>query len=594
MTKVAFIQFLLALIFVTSGYAQKVKYKDIFGLLSTKQYEAAEPFLKKYLVENDDNPNAFLYMGIILQEKSIKEDILKRTQRTISLMDSSVLYLDKAYKTITEKEVKRNDEYYQIYNRRDLRTGEFGVKLSDIQYDLEKRMEGQRERIDRVKMVKYYFVLADSLYRGSQKLYEAIQSAYPGEKEFYLRADDATLNRLKQLESRYDSSKKAFDNYKGSLQTVGKTGYNQALITEEIKNLKTDGISKANFFDDEVKVWDYKKFSEGARQIIEKEIFPMRDHLVEYDIEINKLREKLKTDSVSVKNDLTALIDKLLSEKLKRFDADPLPMDVFSLKMADLTYRSTRIESKQSKDITNVQALLNQVKQEGIYLARLDSISHKLMNSDLDKRAEDYQHFITNTYSNTIVLKSYIKALGEYADRERRKLDEVLKKREAALSWLKNGADSIPLFKGEGNSRFKPLLVENEKYTAGLAYTDSLNATGYFYTITPTRVPDVKVAFEVDKPNFKLSRLASIGALTYADPSGQVFYVLAYSNKPNKENKFAATLAKIYRSDGLAWNMTYSITFIPNQITFKQETGELTIEGNGVFMVVDKGGKVLK
>lgn len=593
MTKSALIQFLLLIVFFTSANAQKVKYKDIFGLLNTKQYEAAEPFLKKYLIENDDNPNAFLYMGIIYQEKSLKEDVLRKTQRTISLMDSSILYLDKAYKTITEKEVKKNDEYYQIYNRRDLRTGEFGVKLSDIQYDLEKRMEGQRERIDRVKMVKHYFVQADSLYRGTQRLYVQLQQAYPGEKEFYLRADENTLNQLKRIESRYDSCRKAFENYKGSLPTVGKTGYNQAMILADIKNLKTDGATPADFYKDEIQAWDFKKFAEGARQIIEKEIFPMRDHLVEYDIEINKLREKLKTDSVSVKNDLTALIDKLLLEKLLRFDKDPLPMDVFQVKMADLTYRSTVIENKKSKDSTNVQVLVNQVKLEQQNLSRLDSLAEKLMASDLDKRAEDYQHFITNTYSNTIVLKSYIKALAEFADREKRQLDEKMKIREESLRWLLNTPDSVPLYAAEGNA-YKPLFVENEKYTVGLHFKDSVTAAGYFFTITPTRVPDVKITFEVDKPNFKLAQLPMAKALVYADPSGQVFYVLVYSGKATKDNKYGASLAKIYRSDGLAWNMNYSLSFVPNSISFKQETGELTIQNEAIFTIVDKNGKVLK
>ena len=49
--------------------AQKVKYKDLIVLLTSKQYEKAEPFLKRYLKENDDNPNAYLYMGIVFQEK---------------------------------------------------------------------------------------------------------------------------------------------------------------------------------------------------------------------------------------------------------------------------------------------------------------------------------------------------------------------------------------------------------------------------------------------------------------------------------------------------------------------------------------------
>src|SRR5689334_2332083 len=167
-----FVFFLLLISVFSDAYGQKVKYKDIFALLNSKQYEQAEPFLKRYLKENDDNPNAYLFMGLIFQEKSAKNDVLKATRAGIQNMDSAIMFYDKTLKTITDKEVRRNDEYYQMYNRRDLRTGEFGVKLSDIQFDLQKKIEGLKERIDRVKMVKYHFTLADSLYKRANALYK--------------------------------------------------------------------------------------------------------------------------------------------------------------------------------------------------------------------------------------------------------------------------------------------------------------------------------------------------------------------------------------------------------------------------------------
>ncbi|HYG17940.1 MAG TPA: hypothetical protein VD816_03390 [Ohtaekwangia sp.] len=590
--KVALIKVTVLFFFVSSAYGQKIKYKDIFGLLSTKQYEAAEPFLKKYLQENTDNPNAFLYMGIIYQDKSSRQDILKNTGLATALMDSAVFFYQKAYSSLTEKEVKRNDEYYQVYNRRDLRTGEFGVKLSDIQFDLEKKMEGLRERIDRVKMVKHYFALADSLYTRSRRSYTALRQAYPSEKQLYLRADETTLQALTALALRYDSSMKAFETYKASSSNLGKTGYNQVMTKNDIVKYETDGATPANFYQDDLQVWDYRKFADQARLVIEKEIMPMREHLVTYDVEINKLREKLNQDSVSVKNDLTSLIEKILAEQLKKYDSDPLPIEVFSLKIADLEYRSALLEDKKQSDSSNVRTALQRVNEQSRYLKKLDSIASKMMAEDIDKKAEDYKSFIANTYSNTVVLKSYVKALKEFAEREKRTVDEKLKACSESLRWLVSAPDSVPLFYDAARSKFKPLLIVDEQYTTGLLFNDTTNAQGYFYSITPSRVPDIRATFPLEKGSFRYSRAPVTRSLLYADPAGQIFFVLIYGEKAGKENKYPATLAKIYRSDGLAWSNNYAVSFLPREISFKPETGELTIKADAHQAVIDKNGKM--
>ncbi|HNH59981.1 MAG TPA: hypothetical protein PLS80_08155 [Cyclobacteriaceae bacterium] len=147
--------FLLFLLFSTvalnSAVGQKVKYKDIYALLNTKQYEQAEPFLKAYLKENTDNSNAYLFMGTIYQEKITNDDILIQTDRAIQHMDSAILFYDKTLKLLTDKELRKNKEYYESYNKRDLSTGEFGVKLDYVQFDLEKRISGLKEQIDKIK-----------------------------------------------------------------------------------------------------------------------------------------------------------------------------------------------------------------------------------------------------------------------------------------------------------------------------------------------------------------------------------------------------------------------------------------------------------
>jgi hypothetical protein len=435
--------------------------------------------------------------------------------------------------------------------------------------------------------------MADTAYKRANLIYASLRKAYPSERQLFLRADESTLKDLASLKNLFDSCTNAFESYKSASSSLGRTGYNQNIALAEISDFAADGLTGADFYKDDLKLWDYRKFSEKSKHIIEKEIIPMRSHLITYDIEINKLREKLNTDSVSVRNDLTKLIDVLLYEQLQRYDPEPLPMDVFGMKTADLEYRSSLLEHWQVKDSADVHYRLSLVNTELKYLNKLDSIASKLATSDIDQKAIDYGYFITNTYSNTIVLHSYIKALKEYAEREQRIKKEELIKAQDALNWIIDGADSIPAKTDITDKRHKPLFVEDDNYTVGLVYKDSLNAEGYFYAITPSRLAGSKFNFTVDKPSFKESRFPNTKSLTYADPLGHIYYVLIFSERANKE-KYPATLAKIYSSDGLAWSNNITLGFIPSEISFKPETSELTIKDGTNQLLIDKNGKVLK
>ena len=331
MTKFGLIQFLLLLL-VSPTFGQKVKYKDIYALLSTKQYEQAEPFLKAYLRENTDNPNAFLFMGHIHYERGMRADVLRESPRALAHMDSAITFYDQTVKTLDDREVRRNKEYYESYNRRDLRTGEFGVKLSDIQFDLQKRVEGLKERLDRVRMVKHFFDVADTTYQAANALYMTLRKTYGSSTRLYLRADENTLKDLSALAGRFESAMKAFGQYKAALASLGKTGYNQEVSLTDIGDFARDGATVADLYQNEVKWWNYGKFATESKEIIEQEILPTRQHLVTYDMEINKLRDRLGRDSVSVRSDLTKLIDRMLDNQLKKYDPEPLPMTVFALK----------------------------------------------------------------------------------------------------------------------------------------------------------------------------------------------------------------------------------------------------------------------
>lgn len=589
MTKIGLIQFLL-LFLISAAYGQKVKYKDIYALLSTKQFEQAEPFLKSYLKETADNPNAFLFMGSIFQEKASRNDVLKQTPAALANMDSAILYYDKAYKSIDEREVRKNKDYYQSYNRRDLRTGEFGVKLSDIQFDIEKKIEALRERIDKVKMVKYYFALADSTYRRSNALFLSLQKRYPARNQLYLRADENTIADLKMLSVRFDSCTKAFERYLAANATAGKTGYQQRVTLAAIGDFRKDGRDIADLYQEEVKWWDYKTFADDALEVIEKEILPMRKHLIAYDLEINKLRGKLKADSVSVRNDLTKLIDRLLYDQLKKFDPQPLPTTVFALKSAELAYRSMKIEHAPLRDSSDLHLQIRLLQQEAKLLSELDSTAQKLSDENIDAKALDYADFVSSAYNSVAELKRFVRTLKDFGAAEQRENGPRLAASMRALNYIVDGSDTIPLIDSPA-SKFRPLVVTPENFTVGVSTRDTTQLQGYFYTITASRRADVKAYFPLDKSVMDMSNVAATRGLSYADASGQIYYLLIYRESAQQEN-LAATLAKIYRSDGLAWRLDCPLSFAPNELLVSADTGDLLIRNGSLQVVVDKNGKV--
>jgi hypothetical protein len=597
MNSKALITGFLIITFSSAVFGQKIKYKDLFVLLNAKSPDA-EPYLKKYLKLNDDNPNAYLFMGMIFQEKAAKQDVLKQTDEALVQFDSAVYFFDKSSQIMTEKEVSKNKDYYQMYSRRDMRTGEFGVKFSDVKLDIETRTKDIKERSAKIKVLKSSFVAAEKYYKNSQNAFLAIQKAYPGLKELYLRADDSLHTKLIHLTAVFDSCRTSFTDYKTTLEELGKTGYNQDLDFVEIADLKKDGTTAADFYRDDLKVWDYRRWALSNMEVIEKDINPAREQLVAVDFEINQAQQKLKKDSVSVRDEVAVIRKKIDFASLKKIDPNPLPVRVFNMKLSELEYGSQIVVNKPLRDSLNVFLRLETLKGELMLIKKIDSLSGVLADRNLEDEMKNYKNFVTTSYGTPDVLNSLISATKSFSVREAQRKENEIKNSMASLRWIIDGADSIPLFmEVNPRSRFKPLLLQPEKFTAGIQYVDSV-ATGYFYTISNTRRPQVKVPYPVDQQAFRKRNLALTKALVTHDEKGLVFFIVFYSEVKVKD-KFPATIVKIYRHEGLAWSINYGFTQLPAEIVFSSETFELTIKTKSsigeVFPVIfDKAGKVVK
>jgi hypothetical protein len=588
--------FFILILLTSTALAQKVKYKDLLELLNARNYEVAEPFLKRYLKENTDNVSAYLYMGIVYQDKSQRNDILKQPDALRINIDSAIFFFEKVAPMITERELKKHEDNYNLYLRRDVRTAEFAVKLSDVTLDIETRLKNMRERKEKVKSLNEHFRSAERQYNTTQVNYSKIQKQFASEKEFYLRMDDAVIQDLKRIGLTYDSAQVSFKNYRDVLETMGKVPYNQVITLSEITNFKKDGNTEVDFLKHDLRLWDYGKWVNTTLDLYQNEIVPLREHLISYDIELNKLAQKLKTDSVSVKSDLTKLVDKILFKQLARFDSDPLPAGVFNMKATELEYHSDWVANKSKRDTADLVTQLEFLKQEANDVVKLDSISARLMARDFEKDSKDYHHFITKAYGTEAVLKNYIKSTHELAQRDKAQKQSQIDKLEKALRWVLHGTDSIPLFMEESTSHFKPLVIVPNKFTIGLKYIDSL-ATGYLVNITPTHVSSAWATFPVDVNAFKKRNLSVLKGLGL-HPQPDLYIALVYSESTTKDG-YPATLAKVNKTTGLVWSLPYNLEQKPSEILYSADTGEIMIKlpmptGEQKLFVVDKYGKKIQ
>ena len=130
-----------------------------------------------------------------------------------------------------------------------------------------------------------------------------------------------------------------------------------------------------------------------------------------------------------------------------------------------------------------------------------------------------------------------------------------------------------------------------------MQFVDSV-ATGYFYIINPSRKPQEGSTFPVDKQAFRKRNLPFIRSQSVQDEKGLVYFILFYSETKIKD-KYAATITKIYKKEGLSWSVNFSFSQLPASAVFSSDTFELTVVtksslGELFPVIFDKTGKVVK
>ena len=401
--------------FATYGQKKKVAYKDLFIYLINNQFDQAEPLLREYLRENEVNSNAFMYMGYIFESRFQIADFLRSPKESSSLADSAIFYLDLCVKNLTEKELKRNDEYYQSFSRRDFRTGEFGVKLSDINFELNKKIESIRElQQHRSKLFLLFTAMQSSCSRLHAK-FEGLTKNYDDLRSLHLRGGTDLILELQNLILIQDSLINLYETFKLTSEHAGNNRYLRELNLSPIIDFKSPNISCPEYFKADLRIFDFKSWSLQLVEIIERNIRPAIDQLIAVDTEINKLHQRIQKDSVSVLSELSFLENKVNKTPLVKFDPEPFPVLLLKLKLSELAHGSMQSLGREIRTSENLPDHANQFQSELRSLFGMDSLCESVKKRDLEKDELDYRYFIENTFGTLSVLNTYLSSTTDYA-----------------------------------------------------------------------------------------------------------------------------------------------------------------------------------
>ena len=329
---------LIALMTLVAGlHAQKVKYKDIFPDLEARKFNKGEPQLKTFLAneKNADHANANYQMGLIIETHFLLQDIVSDTAALFTYGREALAYFRKTVTLITEKELKKHDEYYQSFYRRDLRTGKFGIKISDVHLEIEDKITAIETRM---LAVKGFHLSVDELTQLEAKLLSAFNELVTGATSFHdylMKADLDAISQLGDLQVMFRSfDEKAKETLKIGEQLEAKD-YFRSLSYKPIEQFKTLG-PVFPLSNSEITTWQFSDWASDAKATLNTEVFVMKNDLKAFDQKLAHATRALKAGTAV---NFPVSIPRDIDVKLRKFDPDPLPINILKARINENAIR---------------------------------------------------------------------------------------------------------------------------------------------------------------------------------------------------------------------------------------------------------------
>lgn len=563
--------------FISKGQInpKKIKYKDLFPLLDQKDYNASENLLRLYLSvdKNRDEANPNYQMGLIYMDYFERGDELNDTSYVFSMADSAVYYLDKAKNLIDDKELRKNDEYYQSFYRRDLRTGEFGIKLSDVHLDIEKLIESIRTREGKITKLHGIFMKLRETEATMVESFNELVSNNENLNQFVMSADLPQISRLGELSDyqfNLDQNAKEVSSIATELELEG--NYESIEYRSIVDFKKIEPIMSP--LDGSLESWNVDAWVENTKRIINGDVAEIKRRLESMDEELTEAKENLVNHEMGV---FPASIEADLIDKIERFGNYNTPLTLIQARINEniILSLSDTILNPAINDTTLITYQL-EVSDSLLSLAgQLSNITEN-KSAEILKSEKYYAGFYRNRYENVENAAAYLSELNQFAKDQQIKWDTVQSFWDFKNNWGILESDTIPLFEVDSsryNGAYSVINIypvgEYELVAIGI---DKEKNKGFAARFGSDRIAKWELNFE-SKLLEEMSRKQFESDTIAAGPNDLAFYW--FSPDSTMENNI--TIISIGLSGELNWSTSLSVKKKPIYTTYSEAIRQHTL-----------------
>ena len=324
-------------ILILSGYfleAQKrISYYDVYEIIKESDHDKAYTLLLAVQKQDPDFANAYFQLGMIAKAWTMEFNPFTEFEYTKLFIYNTKLYFNLAKLKIKDDK-KKNIEFFLNAS---IKFEGKKLTFEEISSFIDQKVSEIKEYEDNITKIIKYFNLSSDKYNECVNIFMQINSEYTKINNIYLTEDEDFLNQMNMLETNFDSTLFYFKKYKESLVKYPLKGYNQNYRLNDIITYRLDGLTNSNFLNNNILLWDYKKWVQTVKKTKEEKVSDNRKEIYERDEKMQNQINQLLTKNYSDIYKLYKLDDKFVY-KIEKYDNNSLLIKLFKLNEAKINY----------------------------------------------------------------------------------------------------------------------------------------------------------------------------------------------------------------------------------------------------------------